>query len=283
MVTLNAKIKTAEHVSDDVLRRAMNTAFSDYAVPMELSGRAFALMMQQRRLSRAASRVAIIGGDVVAIWLMSVRGRRAYLISSGTCPEFRRQGLARQLGQDCLVGLINEHITNFQTEVLTSNKRAFDLYAALGTAITRQLECYELPSLPGSPRHDVRQSPWAEVKGEAHTLAEVLPSWQNSFGAIAAIANDVKCWTVSDARGLAGYAVVAPETRTLVQIGVRKDRRCEGVAQSLIKACHPGDKLHLLNVDAQSEEFRAFLQAIGAEPTVSQFELSMRITDAIER
>lgn len=280
---MKAKITTAEHVSVDALRNAMNKAFSDYAVPMELSDRMFALMMQQRGWSRAASRVAIIGGDTAAIWLMSVRGNHAYLISSGTCPEFRRQGLARQLAEDCLVGLKNEGITNFQTEVLTSNKRAFDLYAALGMEITRKLECYELPSLPGSPRHEVRETPWAEAKGEAHALAEVLPSWQNSFDAIEAVASDVHCWTVSDTRGLAGYAVVIPETRTIAQIGVRKDRRCEGIAQSLIKACQRGHNLRLLNVDGRSNDLRAFLQAIGAQPTVPQFELSMRITDAIER
>lgn len=280
---MKAKITTAEHVSVDALRHAMNRAFSDYAVPTELSERMFALVMQQRGLSRAASRVAIIGGDIAAIWLMSVRGNHAYLISSGTSPEFRRQGLARQLAEDCLVGLKNERITNFQTEVLTSNKRAFDLYAALGMEITRRLECYELPSLSESPRHEVRITPWAEVEGEAHALAEVLPSWQNSSGAIAAIANDVKCWTVSDTLGLAGYVVAIPETRAVAQFGVRKDRRREGIAQSLIKACHPGDKLRLLNVDSRSDDFRAFLQAIGAEPTVSQLELSMRLTDAIER
>ncbi|WP_162946679.1 N-acetyltransferase [Ruegeria sp. EL01] len=280
---MNAEIKTAEHVSDDVLRQAMNRAFSDYAVLMELSNREFDLMMRQRGLSYKASRIAIVGGEIAAIWLMSVRGNHAYLISSGTRPEFRRQGLARQLAEDCLVGLRNERITNFQTEVLTGNQKAFDLYSALGMKITRRLECYELPPLPGSPEHDVQQTFWAEIETEAQALAEVLPSWQNSSDAIAAVANEVKCWAASDARGLAGYVVAIPETRTIAQIGVRKDRRREGIAQSLIAACHPGDKLRLLNVDGRSDDFHAFLQATGAEPTVSQFELSMHITDAIER
>ncbi len=280
---MNAKIKTAKHVSDDALRHAMNRAFSDYVVPMELSGREFGLMMRQRGLSHKASRIAIVGGDIAAIWLMSVRGNHAYLISSGTCPEFRRQGLARQLAEDCLVGLGTERTTNFQTEVLTGNKKAFDLYSALGMTVSRRLECYELPSLPGSPEHDVQQTSWAEFEVEAQALAEVLLSWQNSSEAIATVASDVKCWTVSVTLGLAGYVVAIPETRTVAQIGIRKDRRREGIAQSLIAACHPGDKLRLLNIDGRSNDFHAFLQAISAKPTVSQFELRMRITDAIDR
>ncbi len=280
---MKVEIKSVEHVSDEALRLAMNCAFSDYAVPMELSGRIFALMMRQRGLDRVASRIAVIAGEIAAIWLVSVRGHRVYLISSGTCPAFRRQGLARRLAEDCLTDLRQRRIASFQTEVLVHNNNAFDLYTSLGMMITRRLECYDLPRPMEPAKHAAHQIPWEVIEDKVLPLAEVEPSWQNSFSAIGAVADDVTCWTVSDDRGLAGYAAVIPETGTLAQIAVRKDRRCDGIAKSLISVCHRGDNLRLINVDGRSDSFLAFLQAIGAEPTVSQFELNMRVSGANER
>ncbi|MBT5433435.1 MAG: hypothetical protein P8Q36_20145 [Alphaproteobacteria bacterium] len=79
--------------SEQQLCEAMIDAFSDYQLPLNLTLRSFQFMMVQRGLDLNASRVAVVDGSVAAIWLVAVRERNAYLISSGTRPRFRSKGL----------------------------------------------------------------------------------------------------------------------------------------------------------------------------------------------
>jgi len=271
---MTIEILSAEQVSQEALCDAMNASFSDYSVPMHLSQHDFSYMQQQRGLDNTASRVALVDGQIAAIWLVSVRGRRAYLISSGTRPQFRRQGLARKLAADCLAHLRHQQIARFQTEVLTTNTRAFELYASLDMTIARTLECYEMPSLTRKEtEHDLRQISWPKIRDQVAELADIEPSWQNSVASINAVANDVQCWSVFDARGLAGYAVLMPKNGTLAQIAVRKDRRREGIGSALLAQAHPGTTLRLLNIENTLEGLHPFLERAGARPIVHQYEM----------
>ena len=81
-------VDAAAH-TDGHLRKALCSAFSDYAVPMRPSPAALDLMMRQRGLDRTVSRVATMDGAIVVIWLVGRRGSASYLIASGTVPAHR--------------------------------------------------------------------------------------------------------------------------------------------------------------------------------------------------
>ena len=108
----------------------MNRAFSDYALPMDLTLQQFKFMMRQRGLDKGASRVAVVDGKIVAVWLGSIRNTASYLISSGTDPAHRRKGLARKLATDCLSDLKFRGAISFHTEVLTG-KLAHSIFIVL--------------------------------------------------------------------------------------------------------------------------------------------------------
>ena len=275
---MNPKIVSAEHVSLEDLRLAMNSAFSDYAVPMQLTRQSFAFMLKQRGFDRQASRVALVEGQIAAIWLVSLRGRHSYLVASGTDPMFRRLGMARRLADDCLVHLQQRDTVSFQTEVVAENSKAFELYASLGMKAARTLQCYDVPPLPSTDASGmVRKVPWREIQSAAAAMIELEPSWQNDIASLSAVADEAQCWAISDCHGLVAYAVLFPTSNTLAQICVRKDRRQEGIGSSLLHACQAGDTLRLLNVDVTSTEFQSFLGSVGAVPTVRQFELKMNL------
>ncbi len=277
---MNPKIVSAERVSLEDLRQAMNSAFSDYTVPMQLTRQSFAFMLKQRGFDRQASRVAIVERQIAAIWLVSLRGRYSYLVASGTVPAFRRLGLAWRLADDCLVHLRQRDTVSFQTEVMADNSKAFELYASLGMKTARTLQCYDVPPLPSTDAPGmVRKVPWREIQSDATAMIELEPSWQNDIASVSAVADEAQCWAISDNLGLAAYAVILPTNNTLAQICVRKDRRRERIGSSLLHTCQAGDTLRLLNVDVSSTEFQSFLGSVGAVPTVRQFELTMEFLD----
>ncbi len=267
----------AERFSKDILCNAMNQAFSDYAVPMQLSLSGFSFMMRQRGLHRGASFVATIDDEVAAIWLMSVRGRNAYLICSGTKPQFRQRGLARKLAERSLSWLRRNSVESLQTEVMVQNANAHRLYASLGMDVSRPLECYTLARRKAPMTQSVVKASWQDIAQEVTGFSDVEPSWQNTSLSIEAVANDVHCWATTDSRGLSGYLVLLPETLTVAQIGVRKDCRRQKIASSLLDACSDLGPLRFINIDGRSADFKAFLKAVGAQYSVSQFELAMKL------
>ena len=277
---MNLKIHPATDVSVQALREAMVDAFSDYAVPLRLSQPDFDLMMRQRGLDPASSRVATIDGEVAAIWLTSVRAGRAYLISSGTRPAYRSRGLARALAKGCLAHLRETGARSFQTEVLRSNKMALPLYLSLGMAKRRRLDCYRLPSSTALPASDavLHRVDWADIAENAVDLRDWSPSWQNSDAAIAAISDSVACLAALDGAALAAFVAVNTRTGAVHQLAVRRKSRRRGLGLHLLKAAQKaaaGADLRLINVDADDEAFRALMARAGAEETMGQFELFM--------
>lgn len=277
-ITHPAEIRSAADAPTDMLRIAMNLSFSDYALPINLTVEAFAFMMRQRGLDRLASRVAILDGEIAAIWLVSVRGAAAYLISSGTVPAYRRRGLSRALAGECLSALKRGGATSFQTEVLIDNTQAYDLYLSLGMKTARVLECYSLPVPTGAQgQHEVSEVSWQSVAQTVRSLQDFQPSWQNDTASLNAIADDVRCRAVFDDAGLAGYAAVVPHTGTLAQIAVRQDKRRMGLAGALLGSYRQSARLRVINADNASDAFRAFMTSLGAEPTLGQYELKMSL------
>lgn len=262
----------------DALCRAMNISFSDYAVPMHLSLQSFELMMLQRGLQRDASRIAIVDDQVAAIWLVSVRGKDSYLISSGTAPEFRRRGLARQLASDCLSGLRHRGVTSFQTEVLIDNRHAHDLYVSLGMRFARSLDCYEVPVLTPAPGdYEIGDIAWTQLSKDVPPLQDIEPSWQNAAESLNCIPDKVRCRAVFDEAGVAGYAAVISDSGTLAQIAVRKDKRRKGIARALISNWPGRTTLRVINADRSSDAFRSFMTSLDAHQTHGQYELSMNL------
>lgn len=273
-------IRPASDFSSADLCAAMNDAFSDYAVSMTLSDSAFRMMMRQRGLDSAASRVALVADRIAAVWLVSVRDQKGYLISSGTRPEFRSRGLARALANDCLTGLRANGTRSFQTEVMDGNETAMALYRSLGMSVSRRLDCTEIAPPPAPAPSASQSSPanWTEIASEVASLRDWTPSWQNDDASLTAVSNETTCLQIRDSDGLAAYAALIPQTATLAQMAVRPDRRRSGLGSVLVSGLQramPDRPLRILNAWADDTGYTAFLSSWSAKPTVKQSELFM--------
>lgn len=278
-------IRPVTEIPDLELCHAMNDAFSDYGVPLQLPLSGFQQMMKQRGMVRAHSLAAVDAKGIAAIWLVSVRSDRAYLISSGTRPAYRSRGIARRLANESLTNLRDQGIRTFQTEVMDGNDVAAALYFGLGMSVSRHLDCYELPIRKTVQNTDavVVGADWVDIRHDAPALRSWEPSWQNDDESLASITGDIQCARIDDEKGLAAYAAVIPQSATLAQIAVRPDCRRNGLATALIAHCQghlPDRPLRVLNVEADNPAFSGFMQAMAAGKTVGQRELFMRFESA---
>lgn len=274
------EITTAQDATDAALSAAMADAFSDYALPVHLDEAAFTFMMRQRGLDRQASRVAVIDGEIAAIWLVSIRGTYGYLISSGTRPPFRSRGMARAMAVSCLEGIRARGVTGFQTEVLRENETAAGLYRSLGMTVSRELDCYMVSDAVAAGAAAVDVVSWSRIAAEAPALRDWRPSWQNDDPSLDAIADDVLCLASYDAAGLAGCGAVNPATGTVYQLAVRKDVRRRGVGRALLSGMQSelsGTPVRFINIEQEDAGFRAFMRACGGQEFVGQYELAMTL------
>lgn len=263
------------------LHEAMNDAFSDYLVPMRLTKDQFGQMMRQRSLRLEASSVVMVDGEVAAFWLVGLRGPRAYLIASGTRPAHRRKGLSKLAAEHAFDLARKAGAQSMAAEVIVHNDKAIALYRSQGFEIVRTLYCYSFAPEGGTtnPTREIETADWRDVRPFASSFWDFRPSWQNEVEAVDALVPGIKCFVAHADGQLAGYAVVAKETRSLCQLAVMPQHRMKGIASALLDAAqrHLGGSVRLINVDARDAGFAAFLTSRHAEKKVQQFEISVRI------
>lgn len=274
------ELQPATEFSADDLRVAMNDAFSDYSIPMRLSVGDFEHMMIQRGLDRRASRVAVIDGRIAAFWYMSIRANRAYLISSGTLPAFRGQGVSGRIARDVVHHLRAEGILSFQTEVLEGNTVAQRLYARIGSRPVRMLRCagVDTVSFRSHTRAQLEQRSWSEIAEKAPALRGWRPTWQNGDASLMALGPGVDCICAEADGALVGYIARIVRTNTIAQMAIAHEARRQGIGSALLAAAFDagqGAPLRFINYDADDAGFADFLSAHAVVPSQGQIELAM--------
>lgn len=278
----SSNVVAATEIPREQLREAMNVAFSDYAVPMQLPQDAFDRLLAQRGFVPEVSRVAMLDGEVAAFWLLGRRGDAAYLISSGTRPAHRGKGLSTEIGLAVLACLRGDGATSLQMEVLENNVVAQSLYKRLGLTQHRQLGCcHFLPPKGVQPNgYSIVARPWSETADFAESAQDWAPSWQHSSESLVALEQDVMCLCAVKDQQVIGCVAVITSTLTVAQVAVDPRFRRQGIARALLAVCAEAleaEELRLINFDAGDTGFSRFVSTFETRPRVGQYELHMRL------
>ena len=135
-------------------------AFSDYALPVDMSVRQFMLMLSRRGFEKSFSVGAFSGQQMVGCLLTGINGQSGYVISSGVIKEFRGMGMFTSMFEQLKERMIEDKKQDVILEVLKDNTAAVRLYRRLGFTQTRDLEFYT---------------------GSAEVSAGLTPTWQISL------------------------------------------------------------------------------------------------------
>ncbi|MCX2723116.1 GNAT family N-acetyltransferase [Roseibium salinum] len=272
-------------MSPQDLCAAMNTAFSDYLVPMHMSESRFSQFQRQRGFSARHSFVALKDGRVAAFWFSSPPdrryGSRAYTLSVGTDPAHRRKGLSRGLLEAVLDVQRAEAASGLQLEVITTNAKAVSAYEKLEFQRHRTLRVYKLQKAAlqeaNSGRWSIGMLEIDELPADEGAYFDTEPTPQNSRSAMIALSPDVHLVGARHNGRLLGWAA-AFEDGAVAQLAVHRDHRRRGLGKALLSELATrtrGEQLNFVNVDEAAEGLNAFLGGAGAEELLKQFEMRL--------
>lgn len=275
------KLRTLESVPYDTLHRAFRSAFADYAVPFELGLEQLREMHRRRGVRPDLSVGSFDGDDLVAFTFNGFgdwRGARSgYDAGTGVVASHRGQGVASDMMQRSLELLRDAGATRYVLEVLQSNAAAFRVYERLGFEVTRELLCWTLDR-PARRPNSTTIVTTATIDRPPDEMWDWSPSWQNSSDSIRRTSEPRTVLLAKLDDRAVGYAIVFP-SGDLAQFAVAKDCRRQGVGTALINAAREASEnsLRIINTDAGDSGASTFLQSIGAEETVRQYEMALSI------
>ena len=286
---MSTRVRSAAQAGLDDLRAAMAEAFSDYLTPLNLSPKIFRFMLAQRGFDSTLSQVAVVEGRIASFSLIGTDGDPrvpgAYVISMGTLPAFRRRGLAQQVFGAVKRATAEAGKTALSLEVIDANDAARGLYEALGFIPRRKLLCFDLsgplPRKEDDAEITVRPIVVSEHRDLLAPFHDKPPSWQNDFGALARVEDQVNAVGAYLGGVCVGYGAVFRPIRALAQIAVNPAQRRRGIGRSilqrLLSEADANRGLTVLNIDEGNRSLKGFLERLGARQNTVQSEMVLRL------
>ncbi|MCP4549930.1 MAG: GNAT family N-acetyltransferase [bacterium] len=225
------------------------------------------------------------------IGLAERQGRlNAFDAGTGLVPDYRAQGLAREMFAFALPKLRESGCTRFLLEALQDNEPAIKAYTKTGFSITRELDCFRLttarliaPAPDAGLRIealDRRDPGFSELLESFRPQLDWEPSWENSFTALRVIPDDLTLLGAFRGEVCVGLLAYYPLLNWILQILVHRDHRRRGIGGRLVaQLVHDLGEEHeavsLTNIDHSDGGMIAFLKTLGFELVISQYEMAM--------
>ena len=255
-------------------------AFVDYQVAMRMSQEQF-----QQRILRDGARLEISAGafdgnrmigfyiNASGMWLGKLT---AYDAGTGVVPDYRSQGVAKELFAFTESKLRELPVSEYLLEVLTTNERAVALYRKLGFVETRRFAVFRsqqtLQPLDDLAEVDIRRMEEPDWK-LFQSFWDGYPSWQNSVAAVERSPNERVIMGAHVDGKCVGYGVVFSPVANLMQLAVAPSFRRKGIGSRILRALSAEETLKVNNIDEELKGTLAFFEANGFKVVLEQFEM----------
>lgn len=273
------------------LTRTWREAFADYLVDMSyMTDERIRIRAAKNAVDLDVSPGAFEGQRMVGFTLVGVDNcmgaPAAFDAATGIVPTARGAGLAGRMLDWTRPKLRDLGVERFYLEVIQDNEPAIRAYRKAGFEITRQLRCFQVPVAPlrgsdGDGPLPLRPIDRATVADFAEEV-DWVPSWENSFAAIARIDDHLLVLGAFDGDTCVGEAVYSPHFNWVMSLVVSRIYRHRGIGSALLREVGrhvPAEveSLKVLNVDAGDSAMLQLLAAEGAVPYVDQYEMALAL------
>lgn len=285
-------------VSLECIHETFLQSFSDYQVPMKMSLEYFERLMRRNGFRPELSAGAFAEGRLVGIVLNGMRirdgARTIYDTGTGVVPEYRGSGVGDGLLKYIDTLCAQNQVETYLLEVIQNNDSAVHLYEKQGFLAKRGLNCYSLkgrPTIEAKPAVCVEDGqlryreiamdkvPWEHVE----RFWDYAPSWQNDQEAVRAVSDSFICLLAEWDGALIGYGIAGKKNGDIAQLAVDKAYRRRGVAASILQELQSiaqSRGMTALNVDEHDEGMNAFLNRMGFQLYLTQYEMEKKISDS---
>jgi GNAT superfamily N-acetyltransferase len=262
----------AEQLSEAALLDLFNAGYSDYLLPMRLTGAAFAEHVAANGIDLACSRV-VVDDQPAAFALIAYRDGGGWVGGMGTVPRYRRRGWGEQALTAGLAALRDRGAGVAWLEVIDENQRALRLYEKLGFEVARNLVVWSLAARDFDPPTS-RPIAVSDAHAWIRANRREREPWQRADESVSAI----------DARGARLRALALDRDSQIAAAAIVRDddRGAEALqlvapdeqaaADLLPAAAGVGRELRFRNVPDGAPASVA-LEALGARRVATQHEM----------
>lgn len=272
---------TLEHTPISDITACMNAAFAEYEIPIQWTGESLQQKMRVEDIDLSLSVGAFDNGTLAGVILMGAddNNKRVWDGGTGVIPAYRGQKLTEKMFAYILPIAMQVGGQLMLLEVLENNKGAYIVYERLGFQPTRLLHAYK-----GEITITANSNYSIELLNSYNTdelagLWDWQPAWQQMNQRITNRGTSVTTIGIRLDGKIAAYAHYDIAACRVHQFAVSKEYRRKGLGTKLFRhiadAC--AGPLLIINIDAGSENTNGFLQAVGLQKMISQYEMKMEL------
>jgi len=275
-------IKTLENTSLATITAAFNEAFSDYIIPIQWKEGLAAQKFKWDNIDLSLSPGFFVDGKLCGFIFHGIGKKEGLPVvwngGTGVVPDQRGQGITNQLYEFILPALRNKGFDRTVLEVIKGNDPAIHIYKKNGFEQVRQLECYKGSVVSdgmaeGIVLKDVSLIDWPLF----HSFRSWEPTFQNNDQKIILLEEKAKIIGAYDKESLVAYIIFMddPEGGAVFQFAVKETYRSQGIGKALFAKATESKNvpLKVINVDERDKGANLFLEKIGLEKILSQFEM----------
>ncbi len=272
---------TLEHTPISDITACMNAAFADYEIPIQWTEETLLQKMRIEDIDLSLSVGAFDNGTLAGVILIGADNNNSRVWDGGTgvIPACRGQKLTERMFAYILPQLKQRGAQLMLLEVLENNTGAYKIYEKLGCTPTRLLHAYKGHiNIPGKSNYTIELLNSYDAD-ELARFGDWEPAWQQTNQRISNRGASVTTICTRQEGKIVAYAQYDSAAGRVHQFAVAKEHRRIGLGTALFRhiadAC-TGPVL-IINIDAGAENTNAFLQAIGLEKHISQYEMMMEL------
>jgi ribosomal protein S18 acetylase RimI-like enzyme len=269
------RVVPATQLSEPALVDLFNAGYSDYLLPMRLTGTAFSEHIATNDIDLACSRV-VLDEEPAALALIAVRDSAGWVGGMGTVPRYRRRGMGEVALTAGLAALGDRGASVAWLEVIDENQRARLLYEKLGFEVVRDVVVWSLSASDAAPSAARTIEPSSAHAWIRANRRDREP-WQRADESVAAIGargGRLRGLVVERDGEVAAAALVRDDSPAVEVLQlVAPDE--PAAADLLLAATRDGAGLRFRNVPGDAPASVA-LERLGAQLIATQHE--MRVT-----
>jgi len=272
---------TLEHTPIGDITACMNAAFAEYEISIQWTDESLQQKMLVEDIDLSLSVGAFDNGTLAGVILISAEdnNKRVWDGGTGVIPTYRGQKLTEKMFAHVLPIVRQAGALLMLLEVLENNKGAYLVYERLGFQPTRLLHAYKGDVTITSKTHYTIELLSSYDADELARLWDWQPAWQQMNQRITNRRASVTTICVRIDGKIAAYAHYDCVASRVHQFAVAKEHRRKGLGTALFR--HIGNActgpVLIINIDTGSENTNAFLQAIGLQKHISQYEMMMEL------
>lgn len=275
------QIHTLQNTSLEVLADTFNKAFEGYFVPIKMDAKSLADKIKSENIFLKNSVGVTINGQLAGFILIGIDkiNNMAYNAGTGTIPEFRGQKFTEKMYSYLLPELDKIGIQNHALEVICENKKALHIYEAIGYSVSRKVICYKGKISESKKSHYKIREIQLPNETEIKSFWNHKPTYQNSLFCLKNNLEQHTTFGAFENEKLIGYIVFDKNSLRIKQFGVDSNFRNKGIGQQLFSKVQNQNQeavIVIINVDENDAITNNFLQKIGLNNFIEQYEMEMK-------